>query len=268
MIESVFLEIAGFNFKLNFLPSDNLFLRQTFIMDFNKYFSGFKVEKPKGKIDFTIDLREAVNIEMIYNKRQNTYYSEVVKLKGSNKASTLYRIGFLQFSFLLKQLLLRMIRKKNAFMLHTSSVNIGGRAYLFMAHSGGGKSTTMKFLSKTYSSLGDDSAIIKKEGGKYYYYQTPMVEKEYWIKKGSRRYEIGGLYFINKAKVFEEKDFDSKKDALIKIMDQLLISDQDNRDTVKLLLAFIRNFSQFKLLYFPKDDKNLLQYFSNKHGKR
>lgn len=270
MIESVILQIAGFNFKVNLHPSDNHFLRQSFVDDVKKYFKGFIKTKADGKTDFTIDMREAQNIEMIYRKKEKTYYAEYMRFKNRTTISALYRMGFLMFSFLLKHILLGVLERKNAFMLHTSSALIGGRAHLFMAHSGGGKSTTMKLVSRRYQSLGDDSAIIRKEGRKYYYYQTPMVEKEWWIGKTSKKYEIGGLYFINKSKTFEVRSLEGQKEVLVKIMDQLLISDQEanNRNTIKLLLGFIRNYSGFHSLHLAKNDEKLLKYFHDKYGEK
>lgn len=264
MNNNLYLDVAGFNIEMVFHPIDNIHLRESFIEDIKRDYSGFIVKSIRGKVDFTIDFMEAVDVHMIYREKQKTYYYETIRYKKNNHLETFYRVGAAQFTFIFKQILLRILGQKNAFMLHTSAAKIGRYVYLFMAHSGGGKSTTMKFLGHKYQSLADDSVIIKKEGGKYYLYQTPMVEKEWWIKKSSQRYEIGALYFIQKAKTLEEKEFASKKDMMPYLMDQILVTDLEAKAPVKLIMKFAKEFNRFRLLYLPKDRDILLKFFDEK----
>jgi hypothetical protein len=263
MTESINLNIAGFNIGINFQPIDNVYMRETFIKAIKNDYAGF-VTKNNDKVDFAINFIEAEDTEMIYREKQKSYYFETLRFKGNNSVETFYRVGPAQFTLIFKQLLLRILERKDAFMLHTSSVRIGKYAYLFMAHSGGGKSTTMKNLSYKYKSIADDSVIIRRENGKYYLYQTPMIEKEWWIKKNSQKYEIGALYFLKKALVYEERPFENKREMLVYLMDQLLISDRDNKKQAKLIMRFAKEFDRFKLLYLGKDREKLIQYFEKK----
>lgn len=263
MTESINLNIAGFNIIINFFPIDNIHMRETFIKAVKKDYAGF-ITKNMRVADYAINFIEAEDTEMIYREKQKSYYFETLRFKGKDTVETFYRIGPTQFTSIFKQILLRILERKDAFMLHTSSVKIGRYAYLFMAHSGGGKSTTMKNLNYKYPSIADDSVIIRRENGKYYLYQTPMIEKEWWIKKSSQRHEIGALYFLKKAKVYEEQPFENKREMLAYLMDQLLISDGDNKKQVKLIMRFAKDFDRFKILYLGKDREKLIQYFEKK----
>ncbi len=263
MKNSLTLRIAGLNFKLNFFPIESTHLAETFIDSIKKDYSGFIYKEKTFTADFIINIVEP-DLEMIYMSKQKTYYLNFFRSKGKNTYETFYRIGQAQFSSFLMQILLRTLGKKNAFILHSSSVKIGDNANLFMAFSGGGKSTIMKFLSDKYSSLGDDSVIIKKEAGKYYMYQTPAIEKEWWIKKGSARYDLGTLYFINKSESMFEEDLADKDKALFKLMNQLMIVEKGSKEQAKRLMEFIKSYHDIKMLFFPKKRDKVLKYFEAK----
>lgn len=268
MSENLYLKVAGLTIKLVFFPIDNIHLRETFVESVKRDFAGFISKKSSPDTALTIEFREGIDVEIIFRKQEKTYYYETIRFEGKNTVVSYYRIGPALFSFVLKQLLLRVLGDHDCFMLHTSSVLIDGKAFLFMANSGGGKSTIMKFLTHKYQSLADDSVIIRRENSRFYLYQTPMVEKEWWIKKTSDRYEIGGLYFINKAKFFEEREIATGSEKLMKLMNQLLVSDLPSKKPVKHLMKFVREFPGIRNLYFAKDREKLLKFFSeNKYGR-
>ncbi len=89
--------------------------------------------------------------------------------------------------------------KHGGLLLHSSCVEYEGRAYLFSAKSGTGKSTHthlwLKYL-KGSRIVNDDKPAIRKIGEKYYAYGTPWSGKtDESINEGV---EIGGIAFLNR----------------------------------------------------------------------
>ena len=83
--------------------------------------------------------------------------------------------------------------------LHSDSVLSGGRVYLFVAPSGGGKSTIASYLERTegFEVICDESSVLRKLDGKYYAQRYPVGFKE--KESASRKHKIAGIYFLEKA---------------------------------------------------------------------
>lgn len=87
-------------------------------------------------------------------------------------------------------------------LLHSSCVVTGGKAYLFSAPSGTGKSTHtalwMRYLGKEADILNDDKPAIRLENGELFAYGTPWSGKT--DQNINARYPIGGIAFIERSK--------------------------------------------------------------------
>lgn len=72
--------------------------------------------------------------------------------------------------------------KYDGFMLHSSAVVVDGKAYLFTANSGTGKSTHTKLWLKYFGNnayiLNDDKPALRLIEGKWYAYGTPWSGKD------------------------------------------------------------------------------------------
>ena len=72
----------------------------------------------------------------------------------------------------------------NGLMLHSSAVVMDGRAYLFSAPSGTGKSTHTQLWLDVFGEkagiLNDDKPALRRIDGKWYAYGTPWCGKEHW----------------------------------------------------------------------------------------
>lgn len=72
--------------------------------------------------------------------------------------------------------------KFNGFMLHSSAVEVDGRAYLFSAPSGTGKSTHTRLWLQKFGNrariINDDKPAIRAENGIIHAYGTPWSGKE------------------------------------------------------------------------------------------
>ncbi|MEA3490183.1 MAG: hypothetical protein U9R44_07625 [Candidatus Omnitrophota bacterium] len=109
--------------------------------------------------------------------------------KGVNIDSIMNRA--VNVSFIAFQSLLGVI------FLHAASIVMGGRSYLFIAPSGGGKSTICSLAREAgLRVLDDESCMVKKHNGCFYASTFPcflpsFVEQEEW--------EIGGVILLNKS---------------------------------------------------------------------
>ena len=84
-----------------------------------------------------------------------------------------------------------------AIALHAASILKEGRVYIFVGSSGSGKTTVAK-LSKGYTVLSDDLAIIKPTDGSYFVFPTPHWLDMQTGDRENRPYPIGGLFKLVK----------------------------------------------------------------------
>ncbi len=89
----------------------------------------------------------------------------------------------------------------NGFMLHSSAVAVDGRAYLFSAPSGTGKSTHteqwLKLFGERAQIINDDKPAIRIESDGIFVYGTPWSGKSDLNVNG--RFEIGGICVLERA---------------------------------------------------------------------
>ena len=90
--------------------------------------------------------------------------------------------------------------KRGGMLLHSSAVVKDGRAYLFTANPGVGKSTHTGYWLKLYPDayiLNDDKPAIRREGGVFYAYGTPWSGK-YDISR-NEGVPIGGIACLERS---------------------------------------------------------------------
>lgn len=94
----------------------------------------------------------------------------------------------------------RRLVEYSGFLLHSSAVVVDGRAYLFSAASGTGKSTHTQLWLDTFGDraymLNDDKPAIRLEDGKWYAYGTPWSGK-YDISR-NERVPLAGICFLKR----------------------------------------------------------------------
>ncbi|PJC82317.1 hypothetical protein CO007_00130 [Candidatus Roizmanbacteria bacterium CG_4_8_14_3_um_filter_36_10] len=262
MNNSIFLRIAGFDFKVNFIQTEKSYSREQFKQKFiDKYF-GFIKKTVKDNPDFTIDIINTLDVETIYKKKKRAFFMLTFLLKGENTVQTFYHVSLVQLSMILNKVLQVLLIKNKGFLMHASAVAIGSSmAFIFTGPSGAGKSTIMKLLNSRYKPLADDSVIIKKENDKYYLYQTPMIEKVSWIKKNDKKYKIAKICFLKKEKNFFINRVDDKSYILPKLVEQLFAGKQKSKNEYLGIMRFVKEFDQFHILSFAKNKENLLNFF-------
>lgn len=258
--KNIILRIAGFNITLNFDDSlENPFFKKKLINDIKKYLKGFICLK-KVVDDFKITIRQKADNEIINNKKGKSFYFKIFEIE-KKLIDCSYEISFSQLSFIIRYIILQLLSTHNGFLMHGSGVVINGKAYIFTGPSGAGKSTIMKMLNKEYPALADDSVIIKQENGEYYFYQTPAIEKESWVIKKSKKYPVGGVFFLNKSKNFKVEKIVNKKWIVERLISQLFINQDQTKKQISKIMSFIKKFDQFKTISFSKNQKELLDFF-------
>lgn len=103
-------------------------------------------------------------------------------------------------------------------LVHAAAVSKGGRAYLFFAPSGGGKSTVAQ-LSKKYLVLGDDVIAIRKKGKDFYAYATPWKQGKFIKAKANLKAKIKAVFFLKKSKQLNFAPLKAEE-SLIRVLSQ------------------------------------------------
>ena len=107
-------------------------------------------------------------------------------------------------------------------MLHSSAVVVDGKAYLFTAPCGTGKSTHTKLWLELFGErayiLNDDKPALRLEDGVWYAYGTPWSGK-YDISVDAR-IPVGGIAAISRSETNSIEPY-SGKEAILDIMRQV-----------------------------------------------
>lgn len=89
-------------------------------------------------------------------------------------------------------------RDLDIFFFHASAVIMNGKACLFSAPSGGGKSTMCRLAeSAGLEVISEDTCVVKRRGREFFVAPFPLPPMSETPAEGR---EIGAVYFLNKAK--------------------------------------------------------------------
>ena len=136
----------------------------------------------------------------------------------------------------------------DGFMLHASTVVLDGKAYLFSAPSGTGKSTHTQLWLKTFGEdgayiLNDDKPVIRVIDKKAYAFGTPWSGKTDQNK--NEKVLLGGICFLERSEKNHIKEI-SAKEALYGILDQT-IRPRDEEKMTKLLEVLDKTLNSTKV---------------------
>lgn len=266
--DMICLQIAGFNIKINFhqaKTTHSIFFKTKIYKEIQTFFRGFIVKKDKVNIDYVINFYEMSHTfikKNIGSKNRNFLY--LFMEKKSNEVITFYYISLSQLIIILLHIIQKLLADNNGFILHASANIIMNKALLFLAPSGGGKSTVAALINKKYNIMADDAIIVRKKHGIYYCYQTPFVEKHAYVKKSINKYKINSLYFLRKTKYYDLEKIEDKNYIVTYLSRQLLTDEKSSANQMNSLLDFVNNFNQFYFLHFAKSWIKLLKLFDLK----
>ena len=158
----------------------------------------------------------------------------------------------------------RALLDYDGFYLHSSAVELNGRAYLFSANCGVGKSTHTRLWKSTFGEaakvFNDDKPAIRCLDGIWYAYGTPWCGKD--GININMKVPIAGICFLKQANHNQIRQL-SKKEALHKIFPQTIYKFKDV-NKLDLLLGHIDKLIQqipvFELENRPEPDAARLSY--------
>ncbi len=253
-MEILYLNIAGFNLKVTFgktsLPAE----QHEFSSLINHFYQGFVTKDIPRRIDYYITVSYNGSFEILEHSdytRLLLFYKE----RGRKYIDTYYYISLKQFSFILKQILLKLLANRG-FIIHASAAIGKKGAYVFTGKSGSGKSTIVKLIKHRYRVVADDSIIIKKEGGSFYLYSTPFIEKEGWFERSSAKYPLAGVFFLRKTPYFAREKLADSSIALERMSRELWLPGPSAiKQQMTVFIDFATRFKNVYNLCFSKQKK-------------
>lgn len=154
--------------------------------------------------------------------------------------------------------------KNNGMMLHASAVAYNGKAYLFSAPSGTGKSTHTRLWRKTFGEsavvFNDDKPALRYVDGKWYAYGTPWCGKD--GINSNIKVPLAGICFLKQAKENKIRRLDTSE--AIKNVVWQTTHRFDNARGLDLMLrsvdGLVRKIPVFELENRPEPEAALLSY--------
>ncbi len=217
----LFLTAIGFKIRLFFEPAEEVFYQEHFISEIRKVWgeAGF-LERKSGKADFEIRFLSDPRKAKILERGNNQFYLTFKKDFKGKRLITYGYISILQLSIILKEVFIFLLRRKG-FLLHGSSCIKDGCFYVFLARSGGGKSTIAKMLSGKagFIQSGDDLFVVRKEGNNLRFSSPPFIEKEKLFSRQESEQAV--FFFVNKAKFAGLKPIVQKNQYLNTLLGQI-----------------------------------------------
>ena len=261
---TVYLSISSFNIAISFEKTKDLRsevasrrLKQTVKKLYKKY-----IIKKSATVDFSVDIKNISNNAPLL-KKGSLVYGFFFKKESEKRYSCASGITIFQFSLVLRRAILTLLQSSPGFMIHSSSAEIDGKAFVFVGKSGAGKTTTMRLLSRKFKPLGDDSSVIKKENGKFYSYQSPLFENDWPIERSGKRYKFGKVIFLKKSKEFKLEKIKNKASILERLTKQLVCEEEKLQLYLPHLFDFTNNFDDFYILHFDKKPGKLISLLEN-----
>lgn len=264
-MKKLYLNIAGFLIEIKIYQAERELEKKIILDNIKKYYKKYLISPTDKKHfpEYRIELKEKENPAILYQKKQKEGYVNFYKEKSENEMICYFNISLFQFQYILMYILQKLLSFKNGFMLHSSAVEMDNNAYIFLGTQSAGKSTIMKFLhGEKYKAIADDSVIIKKEGNYFYLYQTPFIEKQYWIDKGMKRFNINKIFFLKKSNEFRIEKINSHEIILTLLLKQFWfdwIQERYLKKQLNHIKEFISSFGDYYYLYFAKDKEKTIQ---------
>lgn len=261
------VEVAGYIIQLQFAETEYASINEWYIPTIKDIFNGFIIQYTPKKIDFTIQLVWNMRPSLVHREKENEYFAKICNFPSSVRMVTYYQNSINHFQLALWHALDRLLLKDNGFMVHAAASLVDRKVHLFLGESGAGKSTASKLLKGKFEKIADDALIIKKNGGKYVCYQMPYLEKEGGFTKSSKKYLLGNIYFLKKAKIFNQMVFHNKNIALRLLLEQVYSNKKTYLKREAIVDAFVRNNQNIFYLKFANEKIGMINFFSDESNK-
>lgn len=268
-MKPLYLSIAGFNIAIFFHPTEDPFLIEKYTRErIKNFYPGFVSKGEVKKIDFFIDYFYKTSFEVVLKQKQKNFYVNFYKETKSDRFETYYHISDNQFQIILRAVIQKLLSRNRGLIFHASASLINNKACIFLGASSAGKSTTVNLVDPKFKPLADDSIIIKFEQNRPFFYQTPFIEKNFHIEKYSKRYDLGGFFFLKKSKKLVLERISDKEKALKLLFKQLLTDRPALKAQTPILMRLIDKFKNFYILKFNLDSRLEMIELLDNHEKK
>lgn len=252
--QEYYLCIADFVIRVRVSASEQLIYRKIFLENFERLWAGVMCKTP-DYVDFEIacDVGEPSVKSIVKNK---THYMAgwVTDYKNRRiKIENLSSLWVLQLA--IRQVVFHLLKGKG-FLLHASAImNQDKTMQLFLAESGGGKSTTARRMIELGAKhIADDSVIVKKVEGEWRCYGPGMVEKQYLARSaGSSNFALNCLIKSTNTRKFEPVNLAEKLSLVMKQV--WLMEEGMNKSTYEMVVSFVKSAKIYKLELSLNSDK-------------
>ena len=247
--EQIFLNVAGKVIKFYFEPSEQGIIRNTLLSNIKKVWglSGFISKKPKRK-DFQI--RFSSDPPEILVRGDKYYYLDYKKMLAKRRVDTSYYLSLASLQLLLKDVI-SYIFEKEGFFLHGSSV-IGKDKILrvFLAPTGGGKTTAASLLPSDFVKFSDDIILVLKVGRDWKFFSPPFIEKKHFPER--KEANKAEFYFLKKSKDEGKILLDHPDILLKKLISQIWLRSAISERMLKLISQFTKEHNFYQLSFSLK----------------
>lgn len=255
-MDTLYFEMAGFLIRIRLYKSVwPFFTEKSFRDRLMVLYGGFLVNSiPEKEPDFTIDFVYSQLPEVFIRVREKKTYMIFYEEIQRRRIRTFYHISDAQFILILRRVIQKLLASKGGVMIHASGVLIKNKAYIFTGSSGAGKSTAMQFLASKYTAIADDSVIIKRESGEFFLYQTPFKEAQEWVIKKLGKYQLGGIFALEKS-LIDRIEINNDTEAFVSLLMEQFFTEAEDADVqVKEVLSLAAKFNRFYSLHFGLQD--------------
>ena len=158
----------------------------------------------------------------------------------------------------------------DGFFLHASAVELDGRAYLFSAPSGTGKSTHTRLWQSLYGNaaqvFNDDKPALRRLNGCWYAYGTPWCGKD-GINQ-NKKIPLAGICFLKRGNMNQIRRLDNKE-AVQKVFSQTFRKFW-KIEKIELMLShvdkLVREIPIYELECLPNEDAARVSYETMRRG--
>lgn len=247
-----YIKVAGFTIKIVLEPTEQIIFKRHVVEAIQKTWrkGGFLKITSSTKIDFEIRFTSVPNQMGIIEKNngKDHYYLALRRDFASRKIIAFYFTSLPVLQILMREILSFLV-EKDGFLLHASSCqDKKGNLKLFLAPSGGGKTTTANLLSKGRFCMkfSDDLLIIRRKKGKWFFFSPPLIEKgTYPVEKKAKSAE---MYFVKKSDHASKEPLMRKNKILKTIINQIWVrSEKLEKKTLVNAMSFVAE-NEFYLL--------------------
>ena len=216
--------------------ADVVFSYRPYTESFEKFLSPYQVDDLSPEFDIVLKKED------LFFERDN-----LIKEKLSENPSVAY-CESLAFH---RKLSTKLLNDYSAILFHASAIEYKGKAYLFTAKSGTGKSTHSslwkKYLGDKVSYINDDKPILRLIGNKFYVFGTPFDGKHRLSSNAS--YPLAAICKIHRGKENKIKKADEKDFISTLLIQAIKPESREEFEKFSVLLSKLTGTTQFFDLY-------------------